>query len=58
MGEEVESVFHMGLVALPVAGQVDEDKLYIFVAESLELHLPSVHVATEPMNEAEGLGDA
>ena len=57
MGKEVERVFHMGLVALSIAWQVDKNKLQVFViTESLELLFPCVHVTTKSVNETDGLG--
>ena len=54
-GEEVESVVCHRFIALSVAGQVDKHLLHILVAKSLELLLPSVHVAPESVNKAKGL---
>ena len=54
--KEVERVFHVRLAALAITRKVDKDELQVvFVAQSLELFLPSIKVAAKAMNEADGL---
>jgi hypothetical protein len=47
----------MGFVTLPIARQVDEYELQVFViSEGLELLLPGVHITAEAVNETDGFG--
>ena len=55
MGKEVERVFHVRLIALSVARQVDEyESQVLIITKSRELLLPSIHVTAEAVNEADG----
>lgn len=54
MGEIVEGVFGMGLVAQTETWQIDKNEAYGVVAESLILMFPDVHITTKAVDEDYG----